>query len=64
MAEQEGSGQPAVMETLVLIDVAYLKGADKLALVIKHTHFIPLKTGIEGLKMISLSLKSQGDIVL
>lgn len=47
MAVQEGRGQPVVMEALVLIDVAYLKGADKLALVVKHAHFIPLKTGMD-----------------
>lgn len=50
MAVQEGRGQPVVMEALVLIDVAHLKGADKLTLVVKHTHFIPLKTGMDGLK--------------
>lgn len=55
MAEEEGSGQPAVVETLVLIDVAYLKGADKLAFVVEHAHFIPLKKG--GLKRILFGLK-------
>lgn len=43
MAVQEGSGQPVVVKALVLVDVAYLKGTDKLAFVIKHTNFVPLK---------------------
>lgn len=47
MAVQERRGQPVVIKALVLIDVAYLKGADKLALVVKHAHFIPLKTGMD-----------------
>lgn len=50
MTVQKGSSQPVVMEALV--DVAHFKGADKLALVIKYTHFIPLKTKKDGLKKI------------
>lgn len=57
MAEQEGSGQPAVMETMVLIDVAYLKGADKLALIVKHTDFIPLKNRIKQDCMLVKNIK-------